>query len=53
MFLGLTRHAYAATAKQWHACDKQEFGKLMFLGLTWHAYAVTAKQWHACDKQEF
>ena len=42
MFLGLTRHAYAATVKQWH--NEREFGKLMFFGLTRHAYAVTAKQ---------
>ena len=44
MLLGLTQHAYAATVKQWHACNEREFGKLMFRGLTRHAYAVTTKQ---------
>ena len=41
MFLGLMRHAYAATAKQCHVYDEQGFRKLMFLGLTRHAYAET------------
>jgi hypothetical protein len=44
MFLGLTRHAYAATVKQWHACEERELAKLMLLGLTQHAYASTIKQ---------
>jgi hypothetical protein len=44
MFLGLTRDAYAATVKQWHACDEGELAKLMLLRLTQHAYAATIKQ---------
>ena len=52
MFLGFTRHAYAATAKQWQACDKRDLETFLRC-FTWRAYAAKVKQLHMCDEWVF